>query len=204
MTVFFTSDMHYGHVRIIELAGRPFPDVDTMNAHMVQQWNSVVADEDTVYVLGDGWMGKLEETLGLVPNLKGKIKLVPGNHDRVFSGNSESRRSAGHSAYTLVGIEILPVALVLPEDERFYLCHFPTRGGNTDEYDGRYFDKFPTAEEIGRRVLLHGHVHEAYRVRNWPYSMLGENGDIASLNVGVEVNDYRPISLDQIKAEFGL
>ena len=38
--VFFTSDLHLGHEKIIELTGRPFRDVNEMNRVIIENFNS--------------------------------------------------------------------------------------------------------------------------------------------------------------------
>ena len=53
MRTFFTSDTHFGHSHIISLCQRPLADVAAMDAHLIQQWNAVVAKTDMVWHLGD-------------------------------------------------------------------------------------------------------------------------------------------------------
>lgn len=51
--VFFTSDHHFGHKLIIDFESRPFSGVEEMNRTMIENWNSVVGEGDTVFHLGD-------------------------------------------------------------------------------------------------------------------------------------------------------
>ncbi|MGD1011378.1 MAG: hypothetical protein ABR925_02410 [Acidimicrobiales bacterium] len=46
MTKFLSSDIHFGHVNIIEYCGRPYNSVAAMNGDIINRWNSVVAEED--------------------------------------------------------------------------------------------------------------------------------------------------------------
>lgn len=39
---FVTSDTHFNHARIIELAGRPFSTVEEMDAELIRRWNETV------------------------------------------------------------------------------------------------------------------------------------------------------------------
>ena len=52
-----------------------------MNETIIANWNKVVTDEDTIYVLGDFFMGMLDKIDAILPRLKGKIILIRGNHD---------------------------------------------------------------------------------------------------------------------------
>ena len=51
----FTSDVHFFfHKNIIKYSNRPFNDVNHMNDSLINNWNSVVGENDTVYSLGGG------------------------------------------------------------------------------------------------------------------------------------------------------
>ena len=54
MTLWFTSDEHYGHSKVIEYCARPFDDLDDMHAQLISRHNAVVQAGDTVYHLGVG------------------------------------------------------------------------------------------------------------------------------------------------------
>src|SRR6185312_6859120 len=94
MSEWFTSDHHFGHAKILELLpdSRPFRDVEEMNGALVDAWNSVVRPGDTVWHLGDVSLGNRRETLALIgPQLNGRKRLVPGNHDYVWPHRSKIR-----------------------------------------------------------------------------------------------------------------
>lgn len=82
MTVFFTSDTHFSHAKIIEYANRPFANVDDMNAALIRNWNTTVGKTDTVYFLGDFAFGTQQSGIGILNSLHGDIHLIIGNHDR--------------------------------------------------------------------------------------------------------------------------
>lgn len=84
MAVFFTSDTHFGHSRIIELSKRPFKDVQEMDETMIARWNAKVAPTDLVYHLGDFAVGGDvygDDALPYLRRLNGKVTLIVGNHD---------------------------------------------------------------------------------------------------------------------------
>ena len=55
--IYFTSDLHLNHARIIELANRPFGSVEEMNDTIIGNINDTVGADDTLWVLGDVCMG---------------------------------------------------------------------------------------------------------------------------------------------------
>ena len=81
--LFFTSDTHFGHERIIQYCNRPFKDAAEMNEALIRNWNAVVPPDGTVFHLGDFAMGMDQDrTVGILSRLNGTIYLVAGNHDR--------------------------------------------------------------------------------------------------------------------------
>ncbi len=85
MSVWYTSDHHFGHSNIIRYCERPFSFVGEMNEAMVERWNERISADDEVWVLGDVVMGSNHATLRRhVARLRGHKNLVPGNHDRCW------------------------------------------------------------------------------------------------------------------------
>jgi calcineurin-like phosphoesterase family protein len=80
------SDPHFYHSNICTFTNydgskvRPWDDVNQMNEDMVRWYNEMVDDADRVYILGDVAFSaaKMKE---IVPRLKGRKILVPGNHE---------------------------------------------------------------------------------------------------------------------------
>ena len=53
-----------------------------MNAYMIHKWNGVVSNDDVVYHLGDFALARNLDQIKIIKDqLKGKIILIPGNHD---------------------------------------------------------------------------------------------------------------------------
>jgi calcineurin-like phosphoesterase family protein len=183
MGLFLTSDHHFGHTNILTYAGRPYPDVDTMNEALVDLWNDTVSHGDDVWVLGDFALGRRSQTLPFVRRLHGHKHLLPGNHDSCWPGHRSHRRQA--ELYREVGFDTIladPTWLdVAGRDVTF--SHFPYPGGPTERYDARYADWRP-ADKGG--WLVHGHVHNTWRT--WG----------RQINVGVDAWAGRPIPLDTV------
>lgn len=161
MGIFFTSDLHLGHVNIVKY--RPgFSDVDDMNRTIIDNWNSLVENDDIVYILGDLCMGTIRETIELVRELKGTKFLVPGNHDRVFLGYQQSVEKSIEmdKLYRSVGLNVMDE--IVDFSPEIVLSHFPYEGDHTPE--DRYVEYRPKREP--GRWLLHGHVHDEWLRRD--------------------------------------
>lgn len=81
MKEWIISDTHFNHKNIIDYCNRPFSSVEEMNRVLINNWNSVVSNDDIVWHLGDFAMGSKEEITNLVNQLNGRINLIMGNHD---------------------------------------------------------------------------------------------------------------------------
>jgi len=82
-----TSDLHLGHSKIILYCDRPFHDVVDMNSTIINNWNSMVKPDDTVYHLGDFCFYKSAQGTPIHASsyeerLNGRIVHVIGNHDK--------------------------------------------------------------------------------------------------------------------------
>ena len=167
--VYFTSDGHFAHDRIIEYCGRPFSDVNHMNESLIANWNEVVSPEDTVFHLGDTCMGQAEEWHKYIKRLNGYKILVLGNHDRKaeFMVNAGFQEAHSELYVNIEGINI-------------WMHHYPI----TDVPDKRGYIRPAPSQSFD--VALCGHVHNAW-VSNKK-----------CVNVGADVWEYRPQSLATI------
>ena len=61
--IYLTSDLHFNHENILryEPESRPFTSIKEMNETLIRNWNNVVKVTDTLYVLGDFFMGQLQD-----------------------------------------------------------------------------------------------------------------------------------------------
>jgi len=186
MSIFFTSDQHYYHTNIIKFCNRPFATVEEMNEKMVYNWNSIVKPEDSVYCLGDFSMAFRSVEL-FSSRLMGKKFLIPGNHDFCHSVHKKSRHPENQKKwikeYEKNGWIVLPEQMKFDIDGiTVNLCHMPYIEDHTGEV--RYEKNRPVDDG---NWLLHGHIHEKWKIKN------------KMINVGVDIWDFKPVSLDQIK-----
>ena len=81
--ILYISDCHFYHDNLCRnLDHRGFIDFEEMNAFMIRQWNDNVNQKDDVYILGDFCFGNGEAAARIIKQLKGRLHLIIGNHDR--------------------------------------------------------------------------------------------------------------------------
>ena len=79
---FFVADTHFGGENIIRYENRPFANAAEMDEKLIENWNRIVSEEDTVYVLGDfSDYADVKKETEILAQLNGTKILVMGNHD---------------------------------------------------------------------------------------------------------------------------
>jgi len=193
--VFYTSDWHLGHGRIIELCRRPFASLEEMHRRIIRNTNKAVGSTDTLVIVGDTIMGKFEDTVKLLRQLNaGRIWILPGNHDR-FSlayghrGAGETQRikrelwrKEYESARGTRG-EIRAEPDLAPSmwhtevaKQRVAISHYPYVGDSGENDRHRWL----RPRDSGLPLIC-GHVHTRWRNKG------------PMFNVGVDVNDFAPV-----------
>ena len=199
MTIFFTSDTHFGHANILNLGdGRPFDDIYDHNEGLISRWNQVVQPDDSVWHLGDVALGKIADTLPLVARLNGNKVLFPGNHDRISSAMSKSQNERFGPIYSQYFEDIMPEIVQTrfslnsgwDASELITVSHYPPVGdsGLSDRYSALRPAHTPGA------VYIAGHTHTRDRFT------ITDQGAII-INVGVDARDFAPVSLDVVMSD---
>jgi calcineurin-like phosphoesterase family protein len=133
MTVYFTSDHHFGHSGARGLYRRPFASVADMDRRMVELWNTVIKPEDEVWHLGDFAIRQpAERVASLLGELHGRKHLIIGNNDdAVVTGCAGWTSVQAYAELTVEGTSLV-------------FCHYP----------------FRTWRNMGKGwINLHGHSH---------------------------------------------
>ena len=130
MTIFFTSDTHFGDHRTLNIHKRPFASVAEMDAAMEARWNEAVGSDDEVWHLGDFARGR-ERAADVFSRLAGRKRLIVGNND-----DAATRQMLWEWVGDYAEVEAEGVFLVL--------CHYPFRSWN---------------RQHRRAINLHGHSH---------------------------------------------
>ena len=114
MTIWFTSDTHFGHANIIKFVGRPFKSVEEMDETIIERWNECVRPGDSVYHLGDFALMQrtTAEVEEYVKRLRGQKFLIYGNHD-----HKRTRKAKGFQ-------EITPYKEIGVGEQRIILMHY--------------------------------------------------------------------------------
>lgn len=172
--IYFTSDTHFGHANILQYCKRPFSTVEEMNEELCKRWNSRVGPSDIVYHLGDFAMGPRSNIL-FRKSLQGTVILIRGNHDRKPSIMKEE---AGFD-------EVHSNLTIQLDGYKLYLTHIPVH--LPDDLDDRKHDpKLTSPVPTDVDFVLCGHVHEKWKRKG------------NTINVGVDVSDFYPLTLSQL------
>jgi calcineurin-like phosphoesterase family protein len=169
----FTSDLHLGHANIIQLCGRPFKDIEDMDKQLINNWNSRVKPEDYIIHLGDFCYRDRHKFNQYFNNLSGNIIFIRGNHDK----NNGVRTPITDMTIRYGGYNI-------------FLTHRPEDVVN---FNG---------------LVLCGHVHQNWKFRRDYFNSDGIYPDLPKntftdyCNVGVDVWNFYPITINEIMGEY--
>lgn len=167
--VFFTSNTHFCHSRVIAYSDRPFADVAQMNEALVRNWNAVVPKDGIVFHLGDFCFG----TKKVLDQLNGQIHLILGNHDM-----RECRRDF-MSRFASVQME----RMIEVGDRRILLNHYPLLCYAQEKY---YWQLF-------------GHIHTNPRNNRILSTERMKLLMPRQYDVGVDNNNFTPVSFHQLE-----
>lgn len=174
MQRWFCSDHHLGHWNIIKYSNRPFTSLAEMHDTLVERHNAVVKPNDHVSFLGDVTIkrgGRLDKEWFI------KEMRRYNGHKRLYLGNHDHFPI---KVYLEAGFE--KVYATWRDEERFLFSHIPVH-----------------PKSLGSAIAnVHGHTHTQ---PNYPPVVIPERGLIKPyINICVEQTDYRPVSIDEIKA----
>lgn len=171
--IYFTADTHFGHDREFIWGPRGYKSCKEADEATIKNWNSVITDDDTVYVVGDFFLGKDEDYVReILEKLNGRIYLALGNHD-------SEKKQAIYRTFKKI-IEMDTSFQITYNGRRFHICHYPTLTASL-ESDPKHclFDIF-------------GHTHSnAKFFEDRPYMY----------NVSVYAQNNMPVSIDQINED---
>lgn len=173
--IYFTSDLHLNHERILfyESESRPFKTIEEMNQTIIDNINEVVKEDDTLIILGDILMGGLKSISdGWLEQIKCRnVTVVLGNHDS---------NKWKQEYYLSLGWDINNYVVIAHNLFRFFCHHYPIEETGQNLY---------TKQDI----YLYGHLHSKA-----PKGLQDDN----TYHVGLDTNNLYPISIEQIIKEY--
>ena len=132
-SVFFTSDLHFGHERIAMYTGRPWKSIEEHDQALAERWNAVVKAGDTTYILGDFAMPRKTEIPSMkvysryLNRLHGKKILIKGNHDKMSQDM--------YKQFT----EVWDMREINLDNRRIVMLHYPMRSWNASFHGSWHF-----------------------------------------------------------------
>lgn len=166
---YYTSDLHFDHSNMIVYENRPWETVEEMNKGLVDNINKLVGEEDELYILGDF---TLRSQRNRITELRNAIKC---KHVHLVVGNHDY--FAKNAWASELFETVTPYKEIHDGDQKLILCHFPILYWNGMDNDKH-------------SIHLYGHMHSRKDMQH-PHK--------DAYNVGVDVNDYRPVTLAEIK-----
>ena len=173
--IYFTSDLHFYHDKIIKHTGRNFLNSVDMNNKLIRIWNSKVKLNDEVYILGDFTMKGYVYAKNILSKLNGIKFLIKGNHDKfIYDNNFDINMFKWIKDYYEFEYKNI----------LFVLFHYPI-----EEWNGIRKGS----------IHLHGHQHnkDEYNFENL------EKG-LRKFDVGVDANYMQPVSIEDIISFFSI
>ena len=171
--IYFTSDLHIGHDKEFIWGARGFKNIEEHDTAILKRWNSIIKDEDTVFILGDLALGQdTHEWDRIFHHLKGDKHFIIGNHD------TDNKVKKFESEYDIICCGYIYV--FKNAKWHFYCSHYPTITTNFDD------------TKSSPLINLFGHTHQKIKFFNDnPYMY----------NVGMDAHDCYPVSIGQIKVD---
>ena len=171
--IYYIGDMHLGHKNVIKYDNRPFETVEEMDAVLIENWNKVVNEDDHVYIIGDFIYRSSHMASFYLKQLKGHKHLIIGNHD-LKTIEDEVACSYFDSIERL--------GYVKDGETDIVMCHYPIA-----EWNGKRRKK-------NASYHVYSHIHNR-KTPTYDY-MKKQKG---ALNAGCMINDYIPVTLEQLK-----
>jgi len=168
---FVTSDLHLNHYNIIRYCGRPFKSLTHMNEELIRRWNERVKNEDVVYVIGDFCF---KNTPAMIYRGEGGIE--PAKYWEDMLNGKITHIIGNHDRNNSVKSRIKSLQIYYSK-MLINLVHNPAEAN------------------YNYQLNLVGHIHQ-----NWKFQrkMIDRNKLRILINVGVDVHNYRPVTLQEI------
>lgn len=178
--IFVVSDLHIYHQASLRFEGRErFSSVEEMNQTMVDNWNKTVQPEDTVYNLGDEFLGNASSAQKILASLNGNKFLIRGNH------STKSDNWYHEAGFLAIFDKLVLRSPTRPHELTHILMHIPLPYWEIQSLE-RYY---------GTTIHnWHGHVH-ASKDRSFTGDDIWEHPEYYT-NCSVEVINFTPLEIE--------
>lgn len=153
---------------------RHFATVEEMNEAIVKNWNNIVTNNDTVYLLGDVMLNNNEEGINCLKQLNGNLHIIRGNHC------TDQRISLYKECPNVLDVQ--NSAYLHYNGLHFYLTHYPTLTSNFD------YDKPLKA----RLINFCGHSHIQDPFADW------DRYNAPIYHCELDAHNNTPVSIEKI------
>lgn len=187
--IFFSSDQHFGHRNVLRFCGRPYRDEKEMGQALIDNWNSVVTNDDIVVSMGDFfWFNDSHSIKKCIDKLNGKeIYLVLGNHDK-----RESFRRVTDERFHIVD-GITHIFLRCDDTERWYQKTF--------EIVCSHYPLMTWSHRDRGAINLFGHIHSGWLRGCDDYDQNLPLWRGQQLDVGVDNQNFTPVSFEDVLSQ---
>lgn len=160
--IYFSSDFHLGHVRILEYCAesRPFSSLDEMNRSIIDTLNSQMVPGDLLYFLGDGSLNH-KYVLEFFPQINADIVYLPGNHCKTSRLQKGWQKTREMTLQQVPNIRSFHDELIIDIGRhKVLLSHFPWIELSDDRHAAKYSEWRPSRKDYpGVSYALFGHIH---------------------------------------------
>ena len=173
-SIWYSADPHFGHKNIIKYSDRPFASVEEMDETILRNYVEAFKPGDQFFCLGDWAFKGGQRALDRILETGVVATLILGNHDTSEADIARGKTPSFGSGWSEVRHykEVRHVDQNGGGDDLVVCAHYGMRVWN-GSHRGSY--------------MLYGHTH-------------GTLPPIArSIDVGVDVWGFRPVTLDMIK-----
>lgn len=174
-TVWYTSDLHFGHKKVSEIRGFETPDAHDLA--ITEEWRRVVTKKDIVHVLGDLTLGPSARALQIIRELPGTKHFIAGNHDEVHPAHKTATSRIVTENWYRSFASVHPFLKKTLNHMPVLLSHFPySDWGDGESREGSRYDQYRLPDK--GLPLLHGHTHGREQAHT------GWSGEAHMLHVG--------------------
>jgi len=168
--IWFTSDLHLLHPKIVDICDRPVK-VEDHDDWIIDTINQKVGKKDDLYILGDVSLGSKTKTEALLSRINGRKHLILGNHDKnikhsTYFKNIWERKDFKFNSPSYPNIHIV-------------LDHYPLASWN---------------RKVHGSMHLYGHVHGRFDNRGLSFD-IGIDANDFPLNLEEVIQKMSKISL---------